>query len=1145
MIDTEIINDVTSAIARERNKSGCKNMEDYLELINKVKKNFEKMKLESTSAKDREELQKKEECTAAIYKKEKHINDVISLELSSDYENLYSTNPITQGVHVDSIQDALIMSLNTLLRVDLEYIQAITGESYKTIIKVLKGSIYQDPETWNECFYKGWVMADEYLSGNLKEKLDAVKKANKKYHGYFNRNLEALLNVMPKDVDTKDIYVTLGSPWIPVNYVQKFVEWIVGCKSQSIFTPIVRHDSFTGTWQIGMKSTWNRTPRCIYTYGTLKKPALSIIEHSLNMSPIAIYDYKTLPSGKTYKEFNEVETSQALNKQQELIKAFRKWLFEMDDVRKEEITKIYNDTFCFFKKRHFDGSFLTLPTLNPEVQLFDYQKNAIARILLSPNVLLAHDVGAGKTFIMIAAGMELKRLGFAKKLMYVVPNNIVGQWKNIFLHMYPNANLLVVEPKTFKPALRKQVLLNIKNNTYDGIIMAYSCFEMIGVSQDFYIEQAQKQLEQIDKIYNNKDDITNKLEKTRKDLLSKLAKLNETYRMTTMPAFDELGIDRLFIDEAHNFKNVPLNSNIGFVLGINNKGSEKCQKMMDKVYAVQKGSKDGGGVVMATGTPITNSVTDAFVFQKYLQNGQLALLGLHTFDLWAANFAEQNTSFEVDVDPNNFRLATRFSKFHNIQELTTLLAGVADFHHVNNESDLPEFNGYKDIEIEKSKALENYLEEISTRVETIRGSYFGCKKEGDNMLKVTVDGRKAALDVRLVDKSAGFDFNSKVEACSTQVANIYFGTSKDKLTQLIFCDTSIPKNGFNIYDELKRLLILKCVPENEIEYIHDADTEKKRNALFEKMRKGDVRILIGSTFKLGLGVNVQDKLIALHHIDVPWRPADMVQREGRIKRPGNQNKEIFIYRYVTKGSFDAYSWQLLESKQSFISELLSGYADNREEDELGDMVLNYAEVKALAVGNPLIKDRVSVQNELCRLQMLNTKFIEKQESMNRELAKLPGEQVELANKIYNLKEDVKRYEECKKELSSTERIAIRELISKHLFDLDAPTEDQVLLTYQGFDVIIPSNNIIDKPYIILSNKGQYTLYVSKELGIIVKMNNLLEGLKGMLDDTLAAYHANEVRKEQILEELKKTNDYSDLIIEAKEKLEELDNKLKV
>lgn len=1097
-------------------------------------------------------------------RRKKHIQEVTSMDLPLDFENFFDSDDRTSSVHADSVADGLILCLNNLGYVDVEYISSITGTDYKDVICELRGSIYQNPDTWNECFYKGWESADEYLSGNLMRKWKSAKKANRQYDGYFRDNVKAIEKVLPPAVPTEDIYITLGSPWVPTDIIDDFIEHLFGtpyndyrnCSNDYRKSIMVRHDEITGTWEIPNKNRYNGSIATTRSYGTRKINALQIIEKTLNMKSICIMDTISCKANKSgvKRVFNEAETLAAIEKQKKLIKAFQDWVWD-DERRKERLEIIFENKFSCVKSRIYNGSFLTLPEMSKDVELYPYQKNAVARMIFSPNTLLAHNVGAGKTYEMIAAGQEQIRMGLSKKNMYVVPNNIVGQWKSIFNQLYPNANILVVEPKTFKPDKREKVLENIRDNDYDGIIIAYSCFEQIPVSKDFYISDLEKQKEEISEVIENSRFTTNKLHKKFDNIKLALSELivaiDDIYERVY---FDELGITRLFVDEAHNFKNVPIETKITNALGISSTGSKKCRDMMDKVHIVQK-QNDGKGVVFATGTPITNSITDAYIMQKYLQSGELAMLDLQSFDSWVAMFAEETTEFEIDVDTSSYRLATRFSRFHNLPELTALLSSIADFHQVDKSAGIPEFDGYTDSLISKTVDFDMYLNDISQRADDVRSGM--VNRHDDNMLKITTDGRKAALDLRLVDSKATYTINSKVASCVENVADIYFKTIANKSTQLIFCDTSTPKADFNIYDELKDRLIAMGVSQDKIAYIHDADTEKKRNELFKKVRNGDIRILIGSTFKLGLGVNIQDKLIALHHIDVPWRPADMTQREGRILRQGNTNKNVQIFRYITEGSFDAYSWQLLETKQRFITKLLSSSMDERSSADIEGTVLDYAEVKALAVGNPLIKKRVEVQNELARFQALQHKLVENRLAMENELLELPSKIDNQRLCIKNCKKDIEAYTQFMKErpiptdnkrldFYNKKRKIIRETLFSKVANNVLSQNDTSAMTYRGFEVILPANMNKEKPFVWLKQNGKYYVELGQTaVGLLIRIDNFLDKLDSHLETLTQGLSNLESRQIGLTKELENKENYARKIEECKQRLNEIDKELGV
>ncbi len=1137
--------------------------EDISKIIDKLSGVKRKKEAIETKKRQQEERERRErEAREAKERKESHIREVTCMDLPLDWENAFNQDVRTQGIHADSISDGLIYSLSNLGRVDIEYISSITGEDYKTIIGALKGSIYQNPEIWDECFYKGWETSEEYLSGNMMRKWKAAKEADKEYNGYFADNIKAIEKVLPPTVATKDIYITLGSPWVPADIIDDFIEHLLGdwrrywyrIDNEEVFR--TKHDELTGTWEIPFKSRYNHDVKVTRTYGTDRINALHILERTLNMKSVAVTDEvvcNTNSSGKK-RVINQSETILAIEKQNKMIKAFQKWVWE-DKARKERLETIFENNFSCIRRRIFDGSFLRFPNMSPAINLYPYQKDAVARILFTPNTLLAHDVGAGKTYVMIAAAMEMRRMGLSEKNMFVVPNNIVGQWKNIFYAMYPSANILCVEPKSFAPSKRESVLERIRDEDFDGIIIAYSCFEQIPLSKEYYQNQLIDEQELIAEIAGKKNKATSRLKKKQEAVskaLSELAaSMDDLYNGVY---FDDLGITRLFVDEAHNFKNVPIETKADKVLGISATGSKKCRDMMDKVRMVQK-KNDGAGVVFATGTPITNSITDAYIMQMYLQSGELAMLDLQSFDSWIGMFAERSTEFEIDVDTSSYRLATRFSKFHNLPELTSLLSSIADFHQVDTSAGIPQIDGYTDALVSKTNAFADYLKDISQRAEDVRKGYVSRKE--DNMLKITTDGRKAALDLRLVDPGAVFSYQSKVARCVENVADIYFRTTAQKSAQIIFCDTSTPKTGFNIYDEVKTMLQSKGVPSDKIAFIHDAETEAQRNTMFAQVRNGDIRVLLGSTFKLGLGVNIQDKLIALHHIDVPWRPADMTQREGRILRQGNTNAKVQIFRYITEGSFDAYSWQLLETKQRFITGLLSGSLTERSGTDIEDTVLDYAEVKALAVGNPLVKERVETANELSRYLTLQRKLVESRIRMEKELLEMPGKKSNQENNITGCEADIAFYNRWKqanpapvdnkaKKDAAEKRKQLRDYIHSSLMGYVLEPKEKTLMTYRGFEVILPANMTREKPYVWLKRNGRYYVELGDtNTGNLIRIDNFLDDLQTHLDKLKKDFAKLQEREYQLKDELKKNESFSDEIEECRKKLEKLDKKLGV
>ena len=1120
------------------------------------------------------------------------IEEITSMDLPTDFENIWASSELTRNVHTDSVDNGLILSLSNLGRVDIEYISSITGLDYKSVILALRGSIYQDPAIWDECFYKGWQTADEYLSGNLIKKLRTAKEANDRYHGYFSDNVTALENALPPAVATEDIYITLGSPWVPTDIIDDFISHLLGevIRNLSQTASATKHDEQTGIWEIPFKSRYRSTRfagRSISTYGTRRLEALSIIEKTLNQKTIAIYDeVQMYRSSKKKRVLNQDETLLALEKQRLIIREFQEWVW-LDPKRKERLQRTYEDRYSTNKVRYFDGSFLTFPGLNPEIKLYPYQKNAVARILFTPNTLLAHDVGSGKTYIMIAGGMELRRIGISRKNLYVVPNNLVGQWKDIFLNMYKDAKLLVIEPKGFTPSKRYEMLKRMRDEDYDGIIIAYSSFEMIPMSFEHRARVVEDQIEEYKRATSQLH--SDKFAKQRERLQKELFEAHVGKRESTDIFFDELGINTIFLDEAHNYKNVPVSTQVERVLGISSGGSAKCQDMLEKVYHIQK-TNNGRGAVFATGTPITNSVTDAYVMQKYLQSGELKLLGLSSFDGWIGMFAEKHTEFEIDIDTGSYRLATRFSRFHNLPELTSLFASVADFHIVDKSIGVPDFNGYTDTITTRSRQFNDYLQVISQRADEVRNGKVA--RNVDNLLLITTDGRKAALDMRLIDEKLILPYGTKVDRCAENVYHIYKKYDSISATQLVFCDYSTPKASFNLYDQLKYKLVRMGIPENEIEFIHNATTEKSREKLFKAMREGKIRVLIGSTFKLGLGVNVQDKLIAVHHLDVPWRPADMTQREGRILRQGNLNSEVFIYRYITEGSFDAYSWQLLETKQRFISSLLSGHLSERDGSDVSDIVLNYAEIKAIAVGNPKIKERIETANELDKQIILRRERIKLHEALSQEINSLPTKIRNQEALLVSAYEDLRylQREERKSEareiinndiVDNTNNIIddissdndVAELIITVPYTLSAKeqreqiaderrllrdklddaiksnyfcTEERVILEYRGFKLVLPAGMRQESPYIWLVRSGKYYIELGEsKLGYLTRIDNFLDSFSKHISKLQEGLGLLEARHEYIEATLNEPDPYSDNIDRLKNKIERIDKALGV
>ena len=865
-----------------------------------------------------------------------------------------------------SVDDALIDALNLKNDIDICYIAERAGISVSKVIHELDGVIYQQPEyfvdseEYDETI--GWAVSSKYLSGNIRNKLDTAGKANKRHPGKFQSNIEALKKILPARVDIDDIHLSLGATWVPVEEISLFLMEFLNLKMppEVIFYDDLKYYKIVQTDET-KKSILNTI-----TYGVKGEThddytkqyltAIDIVEQTLNAKTIKVFDYVPKKSSRwcNYEcepVFNKNKTIEAQNKQRAIIDAFKDYVYA-EKSRISRFESYYNDKMVGYTYSAYNGDFLKLTDLNEEIKLYKHQRDAIARVLLSGNnVLFSHDVGTGKTYEMIVSVHELYRMGISKKNLLVVPNNVLEETVKTHRKLYKDDNILVVYPKDFTPSKRDNVLENIRNGDFTAIYMAYSSFDMIVMSKSYYVDKVSEEIRKLKTaIYNSQSKYEKRaLKRQEKALSKKLSKYVVKEKECPWLTFDQLGIETLVVDEAHNYKNIPIRTKADSVVGLGNGTSKKCREMLEKAHYVSR-------LIFATGTPLTNSLADLFTFQTYLQPELLAYHNIDTFDTWVSTFGQRETTIECDVDANStsLRTMTRFSSFHNLGELMSLFSQVCDFYHMpEDEAGLPTFNGYTDVCVPKNEVQHEYIRSLSERTERIRNKE--VKRTEDNLLKVTVDGRMAALDIRLVDTDRIYfgEQESKIDVCAKQVADVL--EKHPESVQIVFSDIGTPKDGFNVYDELTRALVKNGQDKSKIAYVHDATTDSARAKLFADMNEGKLKVVIGSTQKLGVGVNVQEKLVAIHHLSVPWRPADMVQREGRILRKGNTSEEVYIYRYITEGSFDAYSWQLLENKQRFISSFLSGTSATRDMGDIADTVLTYAEVKALAIGNPLIK----------------------------------------------------------------------------------------------------------------------------------------------------------------------------------------------
>lgn len=1052
----------------------------------------------------------------------------------------------------ENAEDALKYSLNNRGCVDFEYMKTLYPKSEEEMIDELDNLIYQDPEKIND-FNKGWVIASEYLSGNVKHKLNYVKSINE--DNKYDKNIEALERVQPIPLEYDEISVKLGSTWIPEDIYHQFCCELLDIQSWNKSKLKIKYAKEVNTWLFQASGLYGYGVKNTNTWGTDRADALSLIKNALNLQSVTVYD--TLEDDR--RVVNPIETANAREKQELIKQEFKEWIWK-DENRRNRLTKLYNEQFNCMREREFDGSHLTFDGMNPNIELREHQKNAVARVLYGGNTLLAHAVGAGKTYECIASAMELKRLGIVSKPMFVVPNHLLGQWANEILKLYPTANILVATQKDFEKTRRKKLMGKIATGEWDAVLIAHSSFGLIPMSKEYEQKHMEEQIEEvvnaIERIKAESGDglSVKKLEQIKTSMDTKLKALLDRPKDDVV-TFEELGVDELIVDEAHMFKNLPMYSKIRNVAGINNSESKKATDLFMKISYILE-NNGGKGAVFATGTPISNSMGELFAMQKYLQIDRLREMGLEHFDEWASTFGEVVNSFEIAPDGSGFRTKARFAQFFNIPELMTLFKEVADIK-TSKMLDLPtpklKGGDYKTIVAPKSEELGEYVDKLAERSERIRN---GCDPREDNMLLVTNDGRKAALDLRMIDPSMPDLPDSKINMAVENIYRVWLENKEDKLTQLVFCDLSTPKNDgtFNVYDDIKNKLIAKGVPEEEIEFIHNAKTNPQKLKLFEDMRNGTKRILIGSTSKMGAGMNVQDKLIALHHLDCPWRPSDIEQREGRILRQGNQNAEVEIYRYVTEGSFDAYSYQLIQTKSTFINQIMANSnGGGRTAEDLDRDTLTYAEVKALASGNPLILEKFKVENELKQLYLSKSRYdkshIELESKYNSEIPR----QLKYQNQYLNgLEEDIKNV----KDLSGDNfMIMIRDKIydsrkdaSTKLyesFSLLKTGSETLLGQISGFDIVGTKDDLWYKPIIYIKGAGKYKVEIQNidEIGNIYKLENMLKSFKNKIETIKEQIEYTDKQLKDTKEELDKPFTNLDRIKELQKQKAKIDSEL--
>jgi N12 class adenine-specific DNA methylase/adenine-specific DNA methylase len=1012
---------------------------------------------------------------------------------------------------VDTASEALAVSLGEKAKVDLPYMEELTGKDIDTLIEDLGGVIYKNPLT------DEWETADEYLSGNIREKLK-VASIYAENHPEYAINVQALKQVQPKELDASEIEVRIGATWIDVQYIEDFMRDTFETPAHLLNRDIigVQFSNITGEWKIqGKNADWGNS-LVNMTYGTSRVNAYKILEDSLNLKDTRVYD-TIEEDGKEKRVLNKKETTIASQKQESIREAFKDWIFR-DPERRQTLVAKYNELFNSTRPREYDGSHLKFPGMTPDIELKPHQKNAVAHILYGNNTLLAHCVGAGKTFEMTAAAMESKRLGLCQKSLFVVPNHLTEQWASDFLRLYPGANILAATKKDFEPANRKKFCSRIATGDYDAVIIGHTQFEKIPLSIERQTAIIEKQIDEIKlaieqtKSENGERYTIKQMEKTRKSLQVRLDKLNDQSRKDNVVTFEQLGVDRLFVDESHNYKNLFLYTKMRNVAGIAQTEAQKSSDMFAKCQYLDE-ITGGKGVTFATGTPISNSMTELYTNMRYLQYNTLQKLGLGHFDAWAASFGETQTAIELAPEGTGYRAKTRFAKFFNLPELISLFKESADIQTPDMLNlPVPEAE-YENVVLKPSDFQKDMVAALAERAEAVRDKR--VESNVDNMLKITNDGRKLALDQRLINDMLPDNDNSKAAACVERAYKIWKDTMEQRSTQLIFCDLSTPKGDgtFNVYEDVKEKLMDKGVPGNEIAFIHDANTELRKAELFAKVRSGQVRFLLGSTAKMGAGTNVQDRLIALHHLDVPWRPSDIEQQEGRILRQGNQNAKVKIFRYVTEGTFDSYSWQLIENKQKFIGQIMTSKSPVRSCEDVDEAALSYAEVKALATGNPYIKEKMDLDIQVSRLKLMKANHTSQKYRLEDNITQhYPQQIAHLKESIEGFSKDIQRYKRnkplekedfaitvCGKEYSDKKEAGTALIaICKEAKDIDTSVD---VGEYLGFSLKVKFDAFYRK--FVLNVKGNMSHPI--EIGVdpfgnLTRINNALEAMPAELEE---------------------------------------------
>ena len=1061
------------------------------------------------------------------------------LERKADMFSKRTIKPHTPVTSVDTASEALAVSLGEKATIDMDYMMELSGKSENEIFEDLKGVIFLNPlYEYGNSYEPKYLMADEYLSGNVREKLRIAKNSAELYPEDYKVNVEALQKVQPKDLTASEISVRLGATWLPPDDVQEFIFHLLETPRYAQWNIKVHFSPFTSEWNIEGKSYDKGNVRAYNTYGTSRINAYKIIEETLNLKDVRIFDYIEDDEGKKKAVLNKKETAIAQSKQEMIKQEFQDWIWS-DPERRERLCKSYNEKFNSVRPREYDGSHIIFNGMNPEIELREHQKNAVAHILYGGNTLLAHAVGAGKTFEMVAAAQESKRLGLCNKSLFVVPNHLTEQWAAEYLQLYPAANILVATKKDFETKNRKKFCGRIATGDYDAVIIGHSQFEKIPMSIERQRAILEQQLEEITggiaELKRNRGEnfSVKQLEKSKKSIKQKLDKLNDQTKKDDVVTFEELGVDRLFVDESHYYKNLYLYTKMRNVGGIAQTEAQKSSDLFMKCRYLDE-ITGGRGTVFATGTPISNSMVELYTIQRYLQYNTLVKNGLQHFDAWASTFGETITAVELTPEGTGYRAKTRFAKFYNLPELMAMFKEVADIKTADMLNlPVPEAK-YHNIAVKPSEMQKEMVASLAERAEQVRGG--GVDSSVDNMLKITNDGRKLALDQRMLNDMLPDFEGSKINACVDNIYRIWKENADKKSAQLVFCDLSTPKNDgtFSVYNDIRKKLIERGIPESEVKFIHEADTDMKKKELFQKTRKGEVRVLLGSTQKMGAGTNVQDKLIALHDVDCPWRPSDLEQRSGRIVRQGNENPKVDIYRYVTEQTFDAYLYQLVEGKQKFASQIMTSKSPVRSAEDIDETALSYAEIKMLATGNPYIKEKMDLDIQVQKLKMLKSNFLSEKYGLEDKVIKFYPQQIAyLKSRVEGLTKDVETAKLHPKPIdeqplgmmvsgvSYSEKVEAGQAIINACKSMNSP--DAIPLgEYRGFQMELYFDTV-QRNYVV-KLKGETSRDVplgDDSHGNIVRIDNGIERFEEALADTKNSLENTEKQFETAKQEIEK------------------------